>query len=255
MTTGCHRIKHWLALLFLLGQLTSALAAPHPLASRYERWFEAARQTWSNQPTNVEAAWKYARACFDWSEFASNDTQRAEIARLGVEAARKALSLGPTMAAAHYYLGLNLGRLAEATRTLGGLRLVSEMERSFKKAAQIDSLFDNAGPDRCLGLLYRDAPGWPISVGSRSKARHHLERARELAGNHPENLLKLLQSYLKWGEKDRVAKELPKVEERVAEARTRLTGEEWALSWLDWDEDREEIRRALGLPNASPGGK
>ena len=65
---------------------------------------------------------------------------------------------------------MNLGQLAR-TELLGALKLVKEMEREFKTAADLDKQFDYAGPERCLGLLYRDAPGWPASIGSRRKAR------------------------------------------------------------------------------------
>ncbi len=76
----------------------------------------------------------------------------------------------PNSAPAHYYLAMNLGQLAR-TEFLGALKLVREMEREFKTAAELDAQFDFAGPERSLGLLYRDAPGWPVSIGSKRKAR------------------------------------------------------------------------------------
>jgi hypothetical protein len=251
MTGGKIRRRAWAPALGLLALVTHVLTARADLADRYRRLFQEAQQAWDSQPTNAEAAWKYSRACFDRYDFASNDTQRAEFARLGIAAARSAATLRPDLAACHYYLGLNLGRLADATRNLGGLRLVSEMEQAFKRAAQIDALFDYAGPDRCLGLLYRDAPGWPISVGSRSKARLHLERARELAGNYPENQLNALEAWLKWGEKARAAAEIQKVEKILAEARTSLTGEDWVSSWSDWDRVWNRIKKAVSTWEAS----
>ena len=210
-------------------------AANTTLAGRYERIFLESQTAFQRQPTNAEAAWQYARACYDCVDFATNNAQRADLAWLGIAAARASINLRSNLAPAHYYLGINLGCLAEATRTLGGLKLVSEMERSFKKAGELEAGFDFAGPDRCLGLLYRDAPGWPISVGGRAKARQHLERARELAQDYPENQLNLLEAWIKWGEKKQVVAELKKVEDVIAAARKKLTGEAWALSWSDWE--------------------
>ena len=92
---------------------------------------------------------------------------------------------------------MNLGQLAR-TETLGALKLVREMEREFKTAAELDGHFDYAGPERSLGLLYRDAPGWPVSIGSRRKAREWLEQAEKLAPEYPENHLNLVESYLQW---------------------------------------------------------
>ena len=73
---------------------------------------------------------------------------------------------------------MNFGELAEAEApSIAAYKLVNEIEREFKAAADLDEHFDYAGPARCLGLLYRDAPGWPISIGSKHKAREWLERA------------------------------------------------------------------------------
>jgi hypothetical protein len=217
-------------------------AADRAFAPRYARIFMECQALYQRTPTNAEVAWQYARACFDRSEFATNRAQRAEFARLGIDVARASVALRPDLAATHYYLGLNLGVLADATRNLGGLKLVSEMEASFKKAAQIDPLFDYAGPDRCLGLLYRDAPGWPISAGSKSKARLHLEQARQLAREYPENQLIMLETWLKWGEKEKAVAELEKVDTVLAQARLKLTGESWGWSWSDWDRTWRRIR-------------
>ena len=70
-------------------------------------------------------------------------------------------------APAHYYLGMNLGQLAR-TKGLAALRLVSQMEHEFTRARELDEQLDWAGPDRNLGLLYRDAPAIG-SVGSRAE--------------------------------------------------------------------------------------
>jgi hypothetical protein len=235
MTVRKNRAGVWLGWAGLMAVLTGLAAADISPAARYEKIFLECRETHQKQPTNAEAAWRYARACYDRADLATNSAQRAEFAQLGIEAARTSVRLQSNQAAAHYYLGINLGMLADATRSLGGLKLVSEMEQCFKRAGELDVHFDYGGPDRCLGLLYRDAPGWPISLGSKSRARQHLERARQLAGDYPENWLNLLQTWLKWGEKGKVQAELASTEEVLKAARLKLTGEEWRLAWRDWD--------------------
>jgi hypothetical protein len=71
------------------------------------------------------------------------------------------------------------------------------MEREFSLARKLDEHFADAGPDHNLGLLYRDAPALG-SIGSRAKARQHLQRAVELAPQYPEKRLNLIEAYLKW---------------------------------------------------------
>ncbi len=114
---------------------------------------------------------------------------------------------------------MNLGQLAR-TKLLGALKLVTEMEAEFKAARRLDEHLDFAGPDRSLGLLYLEAPGWPTSVGSRTKARQHLRRAAELAPQYPENRLTLLEAYLRWGDHNGVQRELKALEEIWPAART-----------------------------------
>ena len=164
---------------------------------------------------------------------------------MGIAACRPLTARHPELAQGHYYLALNLGQLAR-TKLLGALPLVDEMEIEFKRAAALDSGFDNAGADRSLGLLYFDAPGWPTSIGSRTKARRHLERAVTLSPDFPDNRLSLLEAYLKWGDQTGIQRELLKLEELLPQARRQLVGELWELSWIDWNQRWKKIKEKSG---------
>ena len=189
------------------------------------------------------AAWQLARASFDWADFATNETQRAELAQTGIAACRQALAREPKSAPAHYYLAMNLGQLAEAEApSIAAYKLVKEIEREFKTAAELDEKFDYAGPPRCLGLLYRDAPGWPVSIGSKHKAREFLERAAALAPDFPENQLNLAESQVRWHQPAEAARALKKLEALWPAAQTNLAGESWAQSWDDWTARRAAVR-------------
>jgi len=214
-----------------------------------------ARQTaYQRAPTNAETAWQFLRASFDWAEYATNDSQRAGIAEIGIAAGRRLVSQTTNLAASHYYLAMNLGQLAR-TKTLGALRIVDEMEVLFLRARALDEKFDYAGSDRCLGLLYLDAPGWPASVGSRSRARRHLKRAVELAPTYPENRINLLEALLRWNDREAIAEELPPASKVLEEGRHTFTGNAWAPSWLDWSPRWKAVlekARKLGLPMPPP---
>lgn len=203
--------------------------------------FVAAQKLYEAEPTNNVAAWQFAKAAFDRGEFSTNDTERAAIAVQGISACRKLIQSDPKSAQAHYYLGLNLGQLAR-TKLLGALPLVSEMEGGFKTARQLDENFDYAGPDRFLGQLYFQAPGWPASVGSQSKARKHLERAAELAPNYPENRLNLAEASLKWRDKKLAQRELEALEKLWPAAKTNFAGVDWATFWTDWQPRYDKLR-------------
>ena len=217
----------WALSLTLLGADTS-------LAGVAARQFEEARLVQHRAPEDPVAAWQFARAAFDWAEFATNDTQRAAIAAEGIRVSRQLVRAHPDLAAGRYYLAMNLGQMAR-TKSLGALPLVSEMEQLFQGVRTLDPQFDSAGADRCLGLLYRDAPGWPVSVGSKSKARRHLRAAMALSPDYPENRLNLLESLLQWGELDEFKTVWPGTPELIDQARKRLTGPRWEASWADWN--------------------
>ncbi|MDB6026552.1 MAG: hypothetical protein JWM68_2775 [Verrucomicrobiales bacterium] len=230
-------LRRNLALLFLALSFACSFAASEKTASfaeLAEKRYLAAGLRLQTEPKNVEAEWQFARACFDWAEFAANDDQREQIANEGIAAARQLVEQKPRLAQGHYYLAMNLGQLAR-TKTFGALRLVSEMEKEFKMVVDLDPKFDFAGADRNLGMLYHEAPGWPTSIGSSKKARQHLEHARELAPEFPENHLYLLEAYLKWGDKKAAQKEFESIQKLWPEMKKKLADEQWQRDWLDWE--------------------
>jgi tetratricopeptide (TPR) repeat protein len=203
--------------------------------------YQQAEKRYQTQPLNDEAAWQFARACFDLADAATTRAERASIAERGIAASRQAVIRAPNLAPAHYYLGMNLAQLAQ-TKGLGALKLVTQMEHEFTLVLKLDEHFDFAGADRNLGLLYRDAPAIG-SIGSRSKARQHLERAVELAPQYPENYLNLIEAYLKWGNRAGARGELRVVEVLWPSARTNFVGAAWASSWADWQPRLEKLRK------------
>jgi hypothetical protein len=238
----------WLAAFFLLvaGLILADEARDKIFAARAGAEFRRAQNQYQANTNDHAAAWQFARACFDLADFATNETERAEIARQGIAACRELLARETNSAPGHYYLAMNEGQLARAEApSLAAYRLVRQMEREFKTAGDLDKSFDYAGPERCLGLLYRDAPGWPFSIGSRRKAREGLEQAAKLAPDYPENHLNLAESFLQWHETDNARSELTMLDALWAGAQTNITGEAWERSWDDWSKRRDAARKKL----------
>jgi len=260
LATPISRGTAWLAgFLGVLAGINQALAAPSAaetgFAAYAKKSFQEAQARYQKAPGEAAAAWQFGRACFDLAEFATNNPGRASLADQGIAACRLAIARGTNSAPAHYYLAMNVGQLAR-TKGLAALKLVDQMEQEFNRARALDKLLDHAGPDRNLGLLYRDAPVIG-SVGSRSRAREHLKRAVDLAPQYPENRLSLIEAYLQWGERNGAHSELLVLEQAWPAARTNFVGEAWAASWADWDprlkklkKKLEEPPKALGSPRA-----
>jgi hypothetical protein len=193
---------------------------------------------------NTTNAIQFAKACFDYADICSNDSERASIASLGIAACRRLIASDAKSAPAHYYLGMNLGEQAR-TEFLGALRIVREMEREFTTAATLDKQYDHAGPERCLGLLYRDAPGWPASIGSNRKAKKNLEQAVTIASDYPENILNLAESDFKWHDNKTAQKELDTLDAMWPQAQKQFVGDAWAQNWADWTNRRDALRQSL----------
>ncbi len=239
----------------LLGAANPALASSTAAATEFvayaQRGFQAAQARYQQAPGEATAAWEFGRACFDLAEFATNNSQRASLAEQGIAACRLAIAHASNSAPAHLYLGLNLGQLAR-TKTLAALKLVDQMLPEFIRARDLDEHLNYAGPDRYLGMLYRDAPAIG-SVGNRTSARKCLKRAVELAPHYPENRLNLIEAYLEWGERPGAHRELQALETAWPGAQTTLVGEAWAASWADWEARLQKVKKRLGEPRKALG--
>ncbi|NBV20535.1 MAG: hypothetical protein EBS05_00850 [Proteobacteria bacterium] len=210
-------------------------------AESAERQLVAARKKYQADTNVVTAAWELGKACFWRGEFAASDEERARLANEGIAVCRPLVISAPALPEGHYYLAMNLGQLAR-TKWLDALGIVKELERNLELADGMAPRLDYAGPARCLGQLYRDAPGWPISVGNRTKARKHLLRALELSPEFPENRLNLIETWIEWKEKKLLQPELDALAELLPKARKQFTGEEWAAYWDDWDRRWKEVQ-------------
>jgi tetratricopeptide (TPR) repeat protein len=213
------------------------------LVARAAQAYEAAETRFRSEPQNADAAWKFARACFDLAEFSTNHTQRAELAEKGITASQRAIAHAPKLVQGHYYLGMNHGQLAR-TKSIGALRLVDRMESEFNTARTLDEHFDFAGPDRNLGLLYLEAPT-VVSIGNKSKARRHLQKALTTAPGFPENHLNLIEAYLKWNDLPNALQEYKNLKSLWTAAHDKFTGDRWEVSWLDWESRYQKVKETL----------
>lgn len=260
---GSAPVSLWFAVLILAFNSFTAFSQSSPapqaptqadFAQRAEKAYQSAKTRFQTQSNNAEAAWQFGVTCYDWADFATTGRQREAIAQEGIAACRMVVAQEPRSAPGHYYLGMNLAQLAQ-TKSLGALKIVDQMEGEFTTTLGLDASFDYGGADRNLGLLYRDAPGWPLSLGSRAKARQHLQQALKLAPDYPENALNLIEAELQWADRASAARDLKALDELWPKAREKFAGEHWESSWVDWDKRREIARKKIAEPaGIRPGG-
>ena len=132
---------------------------------RLSRVYEQARSEYLKSPGQPALAWPLARACFDRAEGLTSRPVRSALAKEGAEACRLALKESPADAACHYYLGLNLGILAQ-TQPLRALGLVREMETQW----QACQLLDPAGCRESQQGSVPFGPGRPVGSGPSRKS-------------------------------------------------------------------------------------
>lgn len=225
------------------GRTMAGMSLPKALLDHLYTTYHESQRRYLSETNNTQAALDFSRACFDIAYVISDNSQRVDFANQGISAAQRAMA-ADNSAAAHYYLGMNLGQLADAKHGFSGLRMVKDMEREFLAARALDEHFDYGGPDRNLGLLYENAPS-VISIGSRTKARRELERALELAPDFPENHLNLIEAFLKWDYRTEAARALEKLEKLWPDAQKKFTGDEWTISWIDWNSRLAVVRKRI----------
>lgn len=223
--------------------------------ARFESTFVSIRQQLQNATndthTNLtELSWRFARAAFDWADAQKRDRDRARIAQLGIDACDRVLATNTTTGEVAYYRALNLGQVAR-TRTIGALRMVPQIEAAFILALKIDPTVDFAGPDRGLGLLYFEAPGWPTSIGNRAKARRHLLDAVTLAPDYPGNRLALAEALLDWDEPESARTQMEALDLAWPSLRRRFSTPGYEPDWRVWLQRRNAVARKLRMPDAT----
>lgn len=242
---GCSTLKAAIRCFCVFLPAALLAAAQANFTARIQQAYHAAREEWRQNPSSVASAIAVAHAACDLAEIVKSDSEREEIAQLGIDAAREAVRSDPNSAAAHYWLGMNFGELAR-TKTLGALSLVKQMAEEFFKARDLDEKVDYSGPNRSLGLLYRDAPGWPTSIGDKRKARDYLKRAVDVSPEFPENQLCLLETYEKWGERNNFLSQFKASEKVMSDARSKFSGTAWESNWADWESRFDKMKSAAG---------
>lgn len=186
------RFVRWLVAVGLLAQ-AAAFGADVPLA------ITEAVQTGSRESLQfhlTQALLEDGSCCntaYDWvslaeiyfglGEWSTGDQQRYyfEEARA---AALRAQAEDPGNAAAYYWEAVSRGRLGQLGSLIQRLAAVEPMYSALETALALDAYFPFV--HLALSMLYREAPGWPLSIGSSQKSLQFARSALELCPDDPE---------------------------------------------------------------------
>jgi tetratricopeptide (TPR) repeat protein len=139
---------------------------------------------------------KLAHAYYYRGWFALGGRARLRAFELGRRFGEQALALNPEAIYGNFWYGINLGMWGLCRGIMSSLKALRPLRRAMEYVLQQNEAFFFGGPHRALGRIYHKVPGWPVSIGDRTKATFHLERSVELGPRFFLNRIQLAELYL-----------------------------------------------------------
>ena len=138
-------------------------------------------ETESNRnPSDYEAAWKLARACYWLGGHAPETEQRAWLDK-GIASAQKAIRLDTSKPEGHFWAAANMGALGENFGLRAGMKYRKPIRQELETVLRTDPAFMQGSADRALGRYYFKVPS--LFGGSKSRAEQHLRASLEYNQN------------------------------------------------------------------------
>ena len=206
--------------------------------SKAKEALEKYREAYITKEDAYGGSWRIARAHYWIGDHTPDKAEKKRIFEQGIYYAKKAVELGPEEPAGYYWLGICYGVYGEAKGVLKSLSLVKPIKEAMNKVLALDPAHDDGGPDRVLGRVYYELPGF--AGGSKKKSLEHLLRSKELGPRVGLTRIYLADTYLSLDEVEKAREELefvlgmepdPDLVAETAEeketARKRLEGKEF----------------------------
>jgi tetratricopeptide (TPR) repeat protein len=192
----------------LTAQSADALYADRANLASARRAADLWQQAVAADARNFEAAWKLARADY-WLGGHAEEAQRRGFFESGIEAGRKAIAVQPNRPEGHFWLGANMGALAESFGLRQGLKYRKAIKQELETVLALDPGFQEGSADRALGRWYFKVPG--LFGGSHKEAEAHLHASLKYNPNSTFSHFYLAELLLDDGRKAEVRAELQKV--------------------------------------------
>ncbi len=153
----------------------------------------------AQDPNHYEALWRLAR-CYWWHGDHSPRNQQVDIYGAGELIGKRAAEANPQAVDGFYWWGVCQGRASEVRGIFNSLFAVDPIRKSMERVLELDP--EHGLAHHVLGVLYRKAPGWPLSCGDGNKSLTYARQAVEYA---PDNVLPyvgLAKTLIAKGEKE-----------------------------------------------------
>lgn len=141
---------------------------------------------------SYEIAWKLSRSEYYVGDHTTNDRERTDSFRGGIEAGERAVKLQNGKPEGHFWLGANYGGSAKNS-TLANLSSVEDIRREMNAVLKLDETFQAGSAYLGLGQLYLQAPR--MLGGDRQKAIDYLEKGLRFGKENALLRLRLAEAY------------------------------------------------------------
>jgi hypothetical protein len=150
------------------------------------------RQAQLEDGGSYEVAWRLAKFDYYLGAHTTDEDERYQAYREGIEAGKRAVSFQADKPEGHFWLGANLGGNAQAS-TLAGLTDIEDIRHEMEAVLKIDEGFQGGSAYMALGQIYLQAPR--ILGGDIAKAIALLEKGKRLGPNNAMMRLRLAEAY------------------------------------------------------------
>ncbi len=156
------------------------------------------------EPDQYEAGWRLCRALFRLANKTKDNQQALTYLAQGEALGKNLAEKYPERRDGLYWYGVCMGRAAERRGIMNSLFAIGPMHDIMEKILKLDP--HDAFAHHFLGILYRKAPGWPLSLGDKNKALEHGQAAAMSEPGSTVILLDLGKTYLEMGKKEEAKK-------------------------------------------------
>jgi hypothetical protein len=172
-----------------------------------QKSFDVAKAAMAAGGDEFESQWRMARGAFWVAEWTTDKAKKKEMGKIGYEAGLKASKLQPGRVEGYYFGVIALGQYSLAIGTLKaiGEGIKGKFEGLGNKAVAINPGFDFGGPDRAMGVYWRDLPK---IVRNMDKAEKHIKASIAKGDTKIRSHFYMAEIYLMTDRKDLAKAEL-----------------------------------------------
>ncbi len=158
-------------------------------------------------PDDAELLWRRGRALMRRGEKLARKSDRLADYLRAEDALKRAVTLKPDIAEAHFFYGVTMGRRGETQGILKSLFLIKPMRKEMAEVLRLDP--NHGGAHRVLAEILWQVPGF--AGGDKKKALEEFETSIRLSPNYTANYQPLAEAYLHYDRKDDAIKTLKAV--------------------------------------------